>query len=51
MKYKINIQETISEDFEVEASSEEAIKMAEELYKKGVFVLESGNLLSVEFSL
>ncbi len=52
MKCKINVQETVSEDFEVEASSEEeAIKKAEELYKKCELVLEPGNLLSAEFTI
>ncbi len=50
MKYKINIQETVSEEFEIEANSEEeALRKAQELYKRGEIVLEPGNILSVDF--
>lgn len=52
MKYKINIEETVSQDFEIEAlSQEEAIKVAEKMYKNGEIVLEPGNLLKVEFNI
>ncbi len=52
MKYKVNVQEIVSEMFEVEAGSEkEALEIAEKMYKKGNFVLEPGNLLSVEFTI
>ncbi len=45
MRYTICIQETVSDLFEVEASSqEEALEIAEEKYDKGEFVLEPGNL-------
>ncbi len=51
MKYTVTIQEIVSEDFDIEANSKEkAIAIAEELYKKGEFVLEPGNLLSVEIT-
>ncbi len=51
MRYKINIQETVSEVFDIEASSEqEAIEIAEKMYKSGGIVLEPGNLLSVEIT-
>ncbi len=46
MKFVINIEEVVSQDFEVEAEDAgEAIEIAEEKYKKGVFVLEPGNLV------
>ncbi len=45
MKYKVLIEETVSETFEVEAESEgEAVKLASDKYEKGEFVLEPGNL-------
>jgi len=51
-KYQIEIKETVSQVFEVYASSEEeALKTAEDHYKEEKFVLEPGNLLAVEFSL
>lgn len=43
--FKVTIEETISETFEVEATSiEEAMQIAEEKYNNGEFVLELGNL-------
>jgi len=42
-KYKISIEEHVSDSFEVEAENEEAaIKEAIRKYKKGEFVLEPG---------
>ncbi len=50
MIYKINIEETISQDFEIEATNEkEALELAQKLYKQCDLVLEPGNLLSVQF--
>ena len=43
--YKVTIEEHVSQTFEVEATDiEEAIKIAEERYNNGEFVLEPGNL-------
>lgn len=45
-KFKITIEEMVSEDFEVEAETiEEAMKIAEDKYYNGEFVLEPGNLV------
>ena len=44
--YKVIIEETISDEFAVTASSEEdAVKTAMERYKSGEWVLSPGNLL------
>ncbi len=44
-KYIIAIEETIVEEFEVEAnSSEDALVIAEEKYKSGEFVLTPGEV-------
>ncbi len=44
-KYRIVIEETISEEFEIEATSEqEAIAKAINEYEEGNFVLSSGNV-------
>ncbi len=43
-KYCVIIEETISEEFEIEAESrEDAISKAIDAYKSGEFVLEPGN--------
>ncbi|MCD7741850.1 MAG: DpnD/PcfM family protein [Ruminococcus sp.] len=45
MKYKITIEEMVSEDFLVEADDMEgALKIAERKYSDGEFVLTPGNL-------
>jgi hypothetical protein len=45
-KFKITIEETVSQDFEIEATSlEEAMDIAEAKYNNGEFVLEPGNLV------
>ena len=45
-KFKITIEETVSEDFEIEATSlEEAMDIAEEQYNNGKLVLECGNVV------
>ena len=47
MKFKITIEEHVSETFEVEATDiEEAMEIAEEKYYKGEFVLEPGEVTS-----
>ena len=46
-KFCVVIEETISEEFEIESDSkEDAIKNAIEKYKSGEFVLNPGNLES-----
>lgn len=50
MKYTIIIEETVSEDFTLEAESrKEALEKAERLYREGKWVLEPGSLLDVKF--
>lgn len=50
MKYTIIIEETVSEEFTLEAANEkEAMEEARRLYRQGVWVLEPGNLLDVKF--
>jgi hypothetical protein len=45
-KFKITIEETVSQEFEIEATSlEEAMELAEEQYNNGELVLEPGNLV------
>lgn len=44
-KFTVIIEETVSQDFDIEANSqEEAIKIARDKYRNGEFVLEPGNL-------
>lgn len=46
-KYKIIIEEHVSEEFTVEAENmEEALNKAENNYYKGEFVLEPGNVVN-----
>lgn len=43
MKYTITIEKTVAKNFEVEADgAEEAYETAEQKYKSGEFVLDSG---------
>ncbi len=50
MKYTIIIEETVSEEFTLEAEGErEALQKAERLYQEGEWVLEPGSLLDVKF--
>lgn len=50
MKYIIIIEETVSEEFTLEAEGErEALQKAERLYREGKWVLEPGSLLDVKF--
>ena len=47
MRWKVTIEETVSEEFEVEATSmKEAEEIARGKYKSGEFVLAPGNLTS-----
>lgn len=51
-KYVIVIEETVSEDFEVTAESEqEALEIAEQKYNSGEFVLEPGFLQETKFGI
>lgn len=48
-KYRVTIEEIISQDFEVEAENlDEAIDKTIEKYKSCEFVLEPGHVVSVE---
>lgn len=50
MKYTIIIEETVSEEFTLEAESQkEALEEAERLYREGKWVLEPGYLEEVSF--
>lgn len=45
--FKITIEETVSETFDIEAETmEEAMEIAEERYYEGSLVLEPGNLIA-----
>lgn len=49
-KFRVCIEEIVSDEFEVEATNEkEAIEITRERYKNGEFVLEPGNLEDVKF--
>lgn len=49
--YKVTIEETVSQDFEIEAKNiKEALKIAEEKYSAGEIVLSPGNLLCKQIS-
>ncbi len=49
--YKVTIEEMISQDFEVEANTiEEALEIAEQGYKNGIFVLSPGKLVCKQIS-
>lgn len=44
-KYIVTIEETVSQNFEVEAeNAEQAMELAEEKYQSGEFVLEPGEV-------
>lgn len=52
MKFKVAIEETVSQVFEVEAeTAEEAMETAEKNYRNGKFVLEPGELTSKQMSI
>lgn len=49
--YKVTIEETISQDFEVEANTiMDALEIAEQKYKNGIFVLSPGTLVCTKIS-
>ena len=49
-KYKVMIEEIISQEFEIEAENiDEASVLAERKYKNGEFVLDNGNLIGISF--
>lgn len=51
-KFRVIIEETISDEFEIEAASQkEAVNCAIKQYKTGVFVLSPGNLEQHKISL
>ena len=52
MIYKVTIEETVSDEFEVEADSEEeAFKIASKQYNDGKIVLEPGKLIFKQISI
>ncbi len=52
MIYKVKIEETVCDEFEVEADSEEeAFEKASKQYDEGKIVLEPGKLISKQISL
>jgi len=51
-KFKVLIEEVVSQEFAVEASSpEEALRLAEDSYRQGEIVLEPGNLEQVSMKI
>jgi len=51
MKYTVVIEETIADDFEIDAESEkDAISRAINKYKNAEFVLEPGNIQETKIS-
>lgn len=51
-KYTITIEEMVSENFEVEATTaDEAMEIAERKYRDGEFVLEPGNLVCTQMAI
>lgn len=52
MKFIVTIEETVSQNFEVEAATaEEAMSIAEEQYNQCKFVLEPGNLVAKQMAI
>ncbi len=50
-KYRVTIEETVSETFKVNAKNiGEAMDLAERKYREGEFVLEPGNLVCTQMS-
>lgn len=48
-KFRVTIEEMVSQDFEIEAETmEEAMRIAEERYHSGDIVLEPGNLVCTQ---
>ncbi len=51
MKFTVNIEETINQEFEVEASNfAEALEIAEQKYKNGEFVLDQAHLTAKQMA-
>lgn len=51
MKFLVNIEEVVTETFEIEANSvEEALEIAREKYDNGEMVLEPGELIETRAS-
>ena len=51
MKFIVNIEEVVSENFEVEANNmEQALEFARRAYENGEFVLEPGELITTRIS-
>lgn len=52
MRYTVLVEEVVSQEFAVEASSpEEALRLAKDQYSKGKIVLEPGNLEQVSMKI
>lgn len=52
MRYTVLVEEVVSQEFAVEASSpEEALRLAKNQYSKGKIVLEPGNLEDVSMKI
>jgi hypothetical protein len=52
MRYTVLVEEVVSQEFAVEASSpEEALRLAKDQYSKGKIVLEPGNLEDVSMKI
>ncbi|RHA08230.1 hypothetical protein DW949_12855 [Megasphaera sp. AM44-1BH] len=52
MRYTVLVEEVVSQEFAVEAASpEEALRVAENQYRKGEIVLEPGNLEQVSMKI
>ncbi len=50
MKYRVTIEETVSEAFEIDAESmEAALRIAEEKYRNAELILSPGNIISALF--
>ena len=52
MRYTVLIEEVVSQEFAMEASSpEEALRLAKDQYSKGETILEPGNLEQVSMKI
>ena len=52
MRYTVLVEEVVSQEFAVDASSpEEALRVAKDQYSKGEIVLEPGNLEQVSMKI
>ncbi len=51
-KFTVTIEETVTQDFKVEAeTAEEALRIAEEKYSDGEFVLEPGEVIAKKMAI